>query len=145
MIAHSAHRWPVRVYFEDTDAAGIVYYARFLAFAERGRTEALRALQVPHQELVDQLGLLFVVRRVKVDYLSPARLDDALCVVTRVAAMTGVTLTLDQVVEGADGTIRARLEVGLVCVRLDTHRPARLPARWRDALLTLLAAAERGS
>jgi acyl-CoA thioester hydrolase len=134
MTAPNAHRWPLRVYFEDTDAGGIVYHARFLAFAERGRTEALRALGAPHQDLVDQLGLLFVVRRVKVDYLAPARLDESLSVVTTVNELRGATATLDQVIEGADGTVKARLEVMLVCVRMADNRPARVPERWMRAL-----------
>jgi acyl-CoA thioester hydrolase len=140
-----AHRWPLRVYFEDTDAGGIVYHARFLAFAERARTEALRTLGVPHQELVDQLGLLFIVRRVEIDYLSPARLDESLCVVTRVVSMRGAAVALDQTIEGQDGAIRARLAVGLVCVRMADSRPARVPARWMDALAGLLPVAEQGS
>ena len=145
MTDGNIHRLPIRVYFEDTDAGGIVYHARFLAFAERGRTEALRSLGAPHQELVDQHGLLFIVRRVEVDYLSPARLDELLGVVTRVTALGGASMTLDQVVEGANGAARAALRVVLVCVRLDDNRPARIPGRWRDALTGLLSAAERGS
>jgi acyl-CoA thioester hydrolase len=146
MIAGNSHRLPVRVYFEDTDAGGIVYHARFLAFAERGRTEALRALQVPHQELVDRLGLLFVVRRIKVDYLTPARLDDLLTVVTSTLAVGAASVTLEQVIEGldADGApvVRARLEVLLACVRLADNRPSRVPDRWRTALTGLLPAAD---
>jgi acyl-CoA thioester hydrolase len=138
MIEARQHRWVLRVYFEDTDAGGIVYHARFLAFAERGRTEALRELHAPHQQLVDELGLIFVVRRVKVDYLAPARLDESLCVVTTVANVGGASVTLDQSIEGAEGLVKARLEVGLVCVRLGDHRPARVPERWRNALVGLL-------
>ncbi len=145
MTQGNAHRWPVRVYFEDTDAGGIVYHARFLAFAERARTEALRALGAPHQELVDQHDLLFIVRRVEVDYLSPARLDQALCVVTRVTALGGASVTLAQGVEAEDGAVHATLRVVLVCVRLADNRPARIPRRWRTALMGLLTAAERGS
>jgi acyl-CoA thioester hydrolase len=139
------HLWPLRVYFEDTDAGGIVYHARFLAFAERARTEALRDLGAPHQELVDRHGLLFIVRRVKVDYLSPARLDDQLVVATRVTELRHVSVTLDQSVGGADGTMRAVLEVLLVCVRMSDNRPARAPKRWHDALTGLLHTAEQGS
>ena len=71
----------LRVYYEDTDAGGIVYHASYLRFAERARTEALRDAGVPHDELVAQFGLIFVVRRVEMDYLRPARLDDSLIVV----------------------------------------------------------------
>jgi acyl-CoA thioester hydrolase len=134
MSGAAAHRWALRVYFEDTDAGGIVYHARFLAFAERGRTEALRALGAPHQELVDGLGLLFVVRRVKVEYLAPARLDESLVVVTAVNELRGATALLEQVIEGSDGSVKARLDVLLVCVRMKDYRPARVPERWVRAL-----------
>ena len=69
------HRHPVRVYYDDTDAGGIVYHANYLRFAERGRTEALRELGVPHAAMSAEHGLFFMVRRIKVDYLAPARLD----------------------------------------------------------------------
>ncbi len=76
------HRLHLRIYYEDTDAAGMVYHARYLAFAERGRAELLRDAGVPHDELVRDEGLIFVVRRIKIDYLRPARLDDVLTVTT---------------------------------------------------------------
>ena len=139
MIAGKKHYWPVRVYFEDTDAGGIVYHAAYLRFAERGRTEALRELGAPHQELVEGLGLIFVVRRIKVDYLAPARVDDLLMVATELLSLGGASLTLRQTVQAADGAARAVLEVLLVCVRLGTGAPVRLPARWRGALAGLLA------
>ncbi len=81
-LLEGQHRYPLRVYYEDTDAAGIVYHANYLRFAERARTEAMRALGIPHAELLRDCNLMFVVRRIKVDYLRPARLDDSLVVVT---------------------------------------------------------------
>ena len=69
--ADGRHRYAVRVYYEDTDAGGVVYHANYLRFAERARTEALRDLGIPHAELLRQFGLMFVVRRIKVDYLAP--------------------------------------------------------------------------
>ena len=76
------HRYAVRVYYEDTDAGGVVYHATYLRFAERARTEALRDAGIPHAELVERFTLMFVVRRIEVDYLRPARLDESLTVVT---------------------------------------------------------------
>ena len=76
------HRFTLRVYYEDTDAGGMVYHAAYLRFAERARTEALRAMGVPHAEMLRDCNLMFVVRRIKVDYLRAARLDDSLEVFT---------------------------------------------------------------
>ncbi len=70
------HRYAVRVYYEDTDAGGVVYHASYLRFAERARTEALRDLGIPHADLLQRFTLMFVVRRIEVDYLRPARLDE---------------------------------------------------------------------
>ena len=90
------YRLKIRVYYEDTDAGGIVYHARYLAFAERGRTEALRQAGVPHDELVTQFGLIFVVRRIKMDYLRPVRLDAELVVETGPWALGGATVDVQQ-------------------------------------------------
>jgi len=80
----AVHSMPLRVYYEDTDAAGIVYYANYLKFAERGRTEMMRELGFAHSEIAKEIGTLFTVRRCSIDYRAPARLDDALTVDTRV-------------------------------------------------------------
>ena len=87
---------PVRVYYEDTDAGGVVYYANYLKFCERARTEWLRTLGVSQQALIDEQGLAFVVRSVQADYLASARLDDALEVVTRVAMLRRASLLFEQ-------------------------------------------------
>ncbi len=123
----------LRVYYEDTDAGGIVYHARYLAFAERARTEALRQAGVPHAELVDGYGLIFVVHRVEMDYLRPARLDDELVVTTGPWALGAATVEVRQVFTAADGTVGSLL-VKLACVRRANGRPARIPDRWRAAL-----------
>jgi acyl-CoA thioester hydrolase len=127
------HRYAVRVYFEDTDAGGIVYHANYLRFAERARTEAMREAGVPHSRLVAEHGLLFVVRRVKMDYLRPAGLDDLITVETTPVAMRGVTVQLRQgfVVDGVETAV---MEILLACVRREDSRPARIPPLWRAAL-----------
>ena len=129
------HRFPVRVYYEDTDAAGIVYYANYLKFAERGRSEWLR--EFSEAEALKSGGLLFVVRRCEIDYLQPARLDDLLEVATTVTAFAGATLDLRQIVRRGD-TDLVVMNVTLACLNA-AGRPARLPAALRTALATLLA------
>ncbi len=131
----AAHCWPIRVYFEDTDAGGIAYHANYLRWAERARTESLRAMGLPHQVMIERHASLLVVRRIEVEYAAPARLDDSLSVETRVLAVRGASLDLEQrVVEAAGGALRAVLRVGLVCVRCEGLRPAPLPEPWRSRL-----------
>ena len=135
-LRNGAHHYSLRVYYEDTDAAGVVYHANYLRFAERARTEALRDLGVPHSEMTSQHGLMFMVRRVKVDYHASALLDDSLLVITKPLAIRGATVELNQRVVRSEEPERtlAELEIMLACIRLADQRPARLPARWRDAL-----------
>ena len=123
----------LRVYYEDTDAGGIVYHARYLAFAERARTEALRQACVPHSELMQDYGLIFVVHRVEMDYLRPAWLDDELTVTTGPWALGAATVEVRQAFTAGDERVGSLL-VKLACVRRADGRPARIPDRWRAAL-----------
>ena len=125
-----AHSLPVRVYYEDTDAGGIVYHARYLAFAERARTEAMRLSGATHDELATQHGLILVVRRREMDYLGPAGLDDVLVITTDVLEVRGASMTVRQDF-AVDGQAVGALRVALACVRRTDGRPARLPERWR--------------
>ena len=134
------HRYALRVYYEDTDAGGVVYHANYLRFAERARTEALRELGIPHAELLHEHGVMFMVRRVEVDYLRPARLDDSLIVVTESRAVGGASVLLRQEVRGPEGAC-AVLTVRLACVKPGESKPGRLPQRWRSALTEMCAAA----
>ena len=129
----TAYRLNIRVYYEDTDAGGIVYHARYLAFAERARTEALREAGVPHAELAAGHRLSFVVRRAEIVYLRPARLDEELVVVTGPWALGRASVSVQQRFEVA-GQAVAALGVKLACVRQEDGRPARIPDRWRAAL-----------
>ncbi len=132
-LAEGRHAYTLRVYYEDTDAGGVVYYANYLRYAERARTEALRELGIPHAALVARYGLMFVVRRIKVDYLRPARLDASLTVLAESLAVGGASLVLRQ--EVRDGSFScAVLEVQLACVPPNGDKPARLPPPWRSAL-----------
>jgi len=122
-----AHEFSLRVYYQDTDAGGVVYHANYLAFAERARSEALRALDMPVSELVSRYGVMFVVRRINLHYQRPARLDDLIRIETRFSAVGGASLDLIQRF-WRDSDSLAMLEVGLGCVRCADGKPARLPA-----------------
>ena len=124
------HRYDVRVYYEDNDAGGVAYHASYLRFAERARTEALRDAGITHAELLERFTLMFVVRRIEVDYLRPARLDESLTVVTEPLDVGGATVTLRQDVCGPAGSC-AVLTVRLACVKPGDGRPGRPPQRWR--------------
>ena len=131
--ASKAHRFPIRIYFEDTDAGGVAYHANYLRWAERARTESLRDMGLPHQLMMERHHSILVVRRIEVEYWRPARLDDAIVVETRVMAVKGVTLQLDQrMVRGEEAL--AALHVELACIDRDTLRPRRIPEPWRAAL-----------
>ena len=118
---------PVRVYYEDTDAGGVVYYANYLKFCERARTEWLRTLGVSQQALIDEHGLAFVVRSVQADYLASARLDDALEVVTRVAMLRRASLLFEQqVMRGQELLFTTR--VLLASIDLHRQKPVAIPA-----------------
>ena len=130
------HRYAIRVYYEDTDAGGVVYHATWLRYAERARTEALRDLGVPHAEMANQHGVMFMVRGLEVDYERGARLDQALTVVTEVLDAGGATVRLRQTVRDQDGAC-ATLTVRLACVRLDGNKPGRIPPLWRERLTAM--------
>jgi acyl-CoA thioester hydrolase len=140
-IEAGVHRLPLRVYYEDTDAAGIVYHANHLKFAERARTEMLRCLGLDHTTLLARLGLTFTVRRCLADYLAPAFLDDRLLIETRLVRRGGASLELEQRVTRA-GRLLVRLELRLALVSADM-RAARLPAALRAALAPLAADPDR--
>ncbi|MCH7486021.1 MAG: tol-pal system-associated acyl-CoA thioesterase [Proteobacteria bacterium] len=126
------HVYPVRVYYEDTDCAGIVYYANYLKYAERARTEMLRDLGGESARLMKTEGLAFAVRRCEVDFFKPARLDDLLSVETRLLEVGGASLVADQRVK-RDNAELVRMELKLACMSVD-GRPARLPAAVRSRL-----------
>ena len=131
-----AHIFPLRVYYEDTDAGGIVYYANYLRFAERARTEYLLSVCADHQTLLAEDGIAFTVRQCSVDYMSPAFLDDPLEVHTRFLEVRGASLRAEQVVKRKTDEL-ARLNVRLACVG-DDGRPRRMPTAFRSALSSSL-------
>jgi len=123
------HRFGCRVYYEDTDLAGIVYYANYLKFIERGRSEFVRSYGVDQSRLRESAGIVFAVRRIEADYLAPARFDDQLQVLTEPLGASGARLLLRQRVVRGDEVLFSAL-VTLVCLT-NGGRPVRFPAEIR--------------
>lgn len=124
--------WPVRVYWEDTDAGGVVYYANYLKFLERARTEWLRALGIEQTELAERDGVLFVVRMVEADYLRPARFNDALTVDCRLVEIGRASITIDQRVMRGDELLLAA-KVKAACVKVGEFKPAKIPVHIQES------------
>lgn len=121
--------WPVRVYWEDTDAGGVVYHAAYLHFMERARTEWLRARGVDQGRFGEQTGLAMMVRGMQVDYLAPARLDDALVVTVALERLRSASVHFAQtVLHAASEIVLVQASVRVACVDLARMRPAALPA-----------------
>jgi len=122
--------FPIRVYYEDTDAGGIVYHANYLKFAERGRTEYLRTLGYDHQKVKAEHNLILVVRHAAIDFRAPARLDDRLEVRTELEQIGNTSIDLKQDVY-RDKTLLAGLKITIVAVTAD-GRAQRLPPQLRQ-------------
>jgi acyl-CoA thioester hydrolase len=141
-LSADAHVWSIRVYFEDTDAGGVVYHGNYLKFAERARTELMRAAGFDHSELAKDYGVLIVVRHCAMEFIAPARLDDALEVRSQVTTMGGASLTMRQEVfrpmaatngdTAGLGQLLVAVELRLACVSTDL-RPARRPPAVKKA------------
>lgn len=126
------HRLPLRIYYEDTDLAGIVYYANYLKFIERGRSEWVREMGVDQAAMKTDDGVVFAVRRVEADYIAPAKYDDGVVVTTNVDTVTGARLIVKQTVE-RDGQVLFSALVTIVAIN-EAGAPARLPAAFRRNL-----------
>jgi acyl-CoA thioester hydrolase len=132
------HVLPVRVYYEDTDFSGLVYHASYLRFMERGRSDMIRLMGVHHSALAAGEGrrLAFVVRRMEIDFVRPARIDDVLEVITEPAASTAAAITLAQTVSRAgEALVRARVQIVLVD---ENGRPQRLASALPDKARQLM-------
>ena len=132
-IPGSAFSWPARVYWEDTDAGGVVYHARYLAFMERARSEWMRALGWDQGVLRDRDDQVFVVRAMDIDFRAPARLDDQLQVSVRMLECRGASFSVGQRIE-RDGSLLVEARVRIAALRASDFRPRPIP----DALLTEL-------
>ncbi|WP_448203381.1 tol-pal system-associated acyl-CoA thioesterase [Azospirillum sp. sgz302134] len=135
------HRFPMRVYYEDTDAGGLVYHANYLRFFERARTEMLRLLGHTNAGLMASHGVSFAVRRAEIDFVAPAKLEDTLEVVTRMTDTGGASFAVAQSAL-RDGRELARAGVQLAMIN-GAGRPARLPAPVREALNELFKRQKR--
>ena len=126
--------FPVRVYYEDTDAGGVVYHARYLHFYERARTEFLRSLGFSQQALLDEHQLAFVVKSMSIDYKVPAKLDDLLTVMTQVTEIKGATILFTQLLKRAE-IVLSTATVKVACVDLGKMKPVALPKEVKAAFL----------
>lgn len=123
------HTFPIRVYYEDTDMAGIVYYANYLKYIERARSDWVRELGTDQNRMREEDGVVFAVRRVEADYLGSAKFDDALEVRTRTQVVTGARLVMEQDVRRGEELLFSAV-VTIVCIN-EAGQPARLPANIR--------------
>ncbi len=127
---NKSYFYPVRIYYEDTDAVGIVYHANYLKFAERARTEMLRQLGIDQKQLRESTGISFVVRRCLIEYIAPAKLDDNLIVASKVISISGAAIEFDQSIEKANIKL-TQINTQIVCIGLN-GRVQRLPLELRN-------------
>lgn len=130
MSKHKVFSWPVRVYFQDADAGGVVYHASYVNFMERSRTEWLRTFGYSNAGMMNELGVVFVVRSLKLDYLKPAVLDDMLAVTSQVKEVGRSRVSIHQTVT-RDKDLLVEGEVHLVCVNFETFKPVSVPDELR--------------
>ena len=137
----SGFSWPTRVYWEDTDGGGVVYYANYLKFLERARTEWLRSLGFVQTELAKDPGIIFVVASLTIDYRRPARLDDALVIASTCAQDGAACLRFEQRILRNDELL-VEASVRVACLDAASFRPTRLPATIVEAMASPLAKGE---
>ena len=130
-------KWRGRVYWEDTDAGGVVYHARYLHFLERARSDWLRALGFPQVELRDSSGCIFAVTRMRLDFLNPARLEDELEVTVTVQGLGRSRLDFAQMMAADDGRLLVSAEVRVACLDAARLRPVRIPETLRERMQAL--------
>lgn len=123
--------WSVRVYYEDTDAGGIVYYANYLKFIERARTEWVRSMGVNQEKLKEEQGIIFVVHSLQIQYLKPAQLDDTLDVTVHLTKLGKAALDAEQVVS-RDGEPLIKAQVKIACLNKESMKPMALPAELKQ-------------
>jgi len=132
------HVFPLQVYWEDTDAGGIVYYANYLKFTERARTDMLRGLGINQQQMMTEEGANFVVRACEIEYLRPAKMEDQLTVVTRLTDLRGASMRMAQDIY-RDNEKLVTTEVRVACLGTD-GRPQRLSSAINDKFNAILGA-----
>lgn len=127
--------WQVRAYYEDTDAAGIVFYANYLRYMERARTEWLRNVGYEHALLKDEHDILFAVKNLSIDYIKPARLDELLTVTSSLLSKRGASLIFQQTITNDNDELLTQAEVKVACLNASTLKASAMP----EALLMELA------
>lgn len=126
--------WPVRVYYEDTDTGGVVYYANYLKFMERARTEWLRSFGVEQDALRDQFGVIFAVRKVEIDYLLPAKFNDELVVTAKVNKKGKASITFEQIIK-KNADLLATATIKIACLDAELFKPVSMPTEIIKTLL----------
>jgi acyl-CoA thioester hydrolase len=120
--------WPVRVYYEDTDAGGVVYYANYLRYLERARTEMLRALGFEQDKLARDHNIIFIVRKVTIDYLKPAIFNEELTVNARIAGLRKASMLFEQTILNKQNDLLCQAEIMIACINNKTMKPVSIPA-----------------
>jgi len=126
--------WPVRVYYEDTDAGGVVFYANYLKFFERARTEMLRDMGFEQDQLIAEQSIIFVVRAVQVDYLTPARFNESLDVSAEVTQAKKVSLNFEQTIT-RNGEVLCKGNIRIACLDANTMKPKAIPGNLLEKLI----------
>jgi acyl-CoA thioester hydrolase len=135
MATQNEFYWPVRVYYEDTDAGGVVYYANYLRFLERARTEFLRSHGFEQDQLKQQKGIIFAVRSVSIEYLKPALFNDMLSVTAQVSRLARASITFQQtIMRQTDQTLLSSASVKVACVDANLFIPTLIPDFMREAI-----------
>jgi acyl-CoA thioester hydrolase len=122
-----------RIYYEDTDAGGVVYYANYLKFFERARSDFLRSLQISQSELAAQENLVFAVRKCEIEYLAPARLDDLISTSVLVTEIRAASIFMEQEMHKSE-EILSRLRIEIVCLAADIFKPKKIPEKLKNLL-----------
>ncbi len=130
-------KWPIRIYYEDTDSGGVVYHSSYLNFMERARTEYLRSLKVEQDELVQQLGVMFVVRKIEIDYMLAAGFNDLLTVTTKPIKIAGASIVFSQLITRADNAdlVICKANVKVASLRVESFKPCALPEKLKVKLV----------
>ena len=129
--------WPIRVYYEDTDAGGVVYYANYLKFYERARSEWLNALNIDQPRLLSE-QVAFVVRKAEIDYIKPARLNDSLQIITRIKRLKAVSIDFEQQISiiksGVEPELINKVKIKVACLNIESFIPCRIPQQVKEEL-----------
>ena len=128
------HDWPVRVYYEDTDAGGVVYHANYLNFFERTRTEWLRSKGLQQSIMREQANVILAIRNMNIDYILPARLDDLLTISTAVISHSKVTMQVAQEMHVGE-VLSAKAAVQIVSLNAEKFKPMRFPSQYLEAII----------